>query len=147
MRPRGRWPNPESCQQLPRAQAPFVRLLSLHTSKGCRYRSTTRAHLAVGSASRTPIGSRSEINWLPIGRQPSTGGIPIGRRLAYHCLPIGMQNRLIMATPIRLLAVDQLDERLPRLRDAAQEIRRQAPREGWIKAIRNALGMSERSFA
>lgn len=52
-----------------------------------------------------------------------------------------------MATPIRLLALDQHDERLPRLRDAAQEIRRQAPRAGWISAIRNALGMSERSFA
>ena len=52
-----------------------------------------------------------------------------------------------MATPIRLLAVDQLDERLPKLRDAAEEIRRQTPRLGWLKAIRNALGMSERSFA
>jgi predicted DNA-binding mobile mystery protein A len=52
-----------------------------------------------------------------------------------------------MTTPIRLLAVDQMDERLPRLRDAAEEIRRQAPRAGWIKAIRTTLGMSERSFA
>lgn len=52
-----------------------------------------------------------------------------------------------MTTPIRLLAVDQLDERLPSLRDAAEEIRRQLPRTGWLKAIRTALGMSERSFA
>jgi predicted DNA-binding mobile mystery protein A len=52
-----------------------------------------------------------------------------------------------VGTPIKLLAVDQLDERLPRLREAAEEIRRQAPRAGWIKALRSALGMSERSFA
>lgn len=52
-----------------------------------------------------------------------------------------------MATSVKLLALDQMDERLPKLRDAAQEIRRQAPRPGWIKAIRSALGMSDRSFA
>jgi len=52
-----------------------------------------------------------------------------------------------MATPIKLLALEQLDERLPRLREAADEIRRQAPRTGWLKAIRSALGISERSFA
>ena len=56
-------------------------------------------------------------------------------------------DRFNMATPIRLLALDQHDERLPRLRDAAAEIRRQAPRAGWIKTIRSALGMSERSLA
>jgi predicted DNA-binding mobile mystery protein A len=52
-----------------------------------------------------------------------------------------------MVTPIKLLALDQLDKRLPRLRKAAQEINRQAPRGGWVKAIRSALGISERSFA
>lgn len=52
-----------------------------------------------------------------------------------------------MTTPVKLLAVDQLDERLTRLREAAEEIRRQAPRAGWVKTIRTALGMSVRSFA
>lgn len=53
------------------------------------------------------------------------------------------------ATPVKLLAVDQLDRRLPRLRKAAEELRAQAPRTGtgWVKAIRSALGISERAFA
>jgi predicted DNA-binding mobile mystery protein A len=50
-------------------------------------------------------------------------------------------------TPVRLLAVDQLDRRLPRLRKAAEEIVAQAPRTGWVRAIRSALGMSEGAFA
>ena len=50
-------------------------------------------------------------------------------------------------TPVRLLAVDQLDRRLPRLRKAAGEIVAQAPRTGWVRAIRSALGMSEGAFA
>ena len=52
-----------------------------------------------------------------------------------------------MTTPIKLLALDQLDKRLPRLRKAAQEINRQAPARGWVKTLRGALGISERSFA
>ncbi|TLY76623.1 MAG: helix-turn-helix domain-containing protein, partial [Gammaproteobacteria bacterium] len=52
-----------------------------------------------------------------------------------------------MRTSIKLLAVEQLDQRLPRLREAAEEMRRQAPRTGWVKAIRTALGMSDRIFA
>src|SRR5690348_1086783 len=52
-----------------------------------------------------------------------------------------------MTTPIKLLALDQLDKRLPRLRNAAQEINRQAPPGGWVKTLRGALGISERSFA
>jgi predicted DNA-binding mobile mystery protein A len=52
-----------------------------------------------------------------------------------------------MRTPIKLLAVDQIDRRLPRLQKAAEELRRQTPGMGWIKAIRGALGMSERIFA
>jgi predicted DNA-binding mobile mystery protein A len=50
-------------------------------------------------------------------------------------------------TSIKLLAIDQLDRRLSGLREAAQEIRRQTPRNGWVKAIRSALGMTDRSFA
>ena len=52
-----------------------------------------------------------------------------------------------MTRSVKLLAVDQLDERLTRLRKAAEEIRLQAPRAGWVKTIRTALGMSVRSFA
>ena len=52
-----------------------------------------------------------------------------------------------MTTPIKLLAIDQLDRRLPRLQKAAQEIRTQTPRRGWVKALRNAMGISERVFA
>jgi predicted DNA-binding mobile mystery protein A len=52
-----------------------------------------------------------------------------------------------MTTPIKLLALDQLDERLPHLREAAEEIRRQALRGGWVRTLRSALGISERSFA
>ncbi len=52
-----------------------------------------------------------------------------------------------MTTSIKLLALDQLDKRLPRLHRAAQEISRQTPRGGWAKALRGALGISERSFA
>ena len=52
-----------------------------------------------------------------------------------------------MTTPIKLLAVDQMDDRFVRLREAAEEIRRQAPRVGWVKTIRTALGMSVRSLA
>jgi predicted DNA-binding mobile mystery protein A len=52
-----------------------------------------------------------------------------------------------MTTSVKLLALDQLDARLPKLRDAAEEIRRQSPRTGWIKAIRTALDMTERSLA
>jgi len=52
-----------------------------------------------------------------------------------------------MTTPIKLLAVDQLDQRLAPLQQAADEIRRQTPRAGWVKTIRTALGMSVRGFA
>lgn len=52
-----------------------------------------------------------------------------------------------MPTSIKLLALEQMDARLPRLREAAEEIRRQLPRTGWLKAIRTTLGMSDRSFA
>lgn len=52
-----------------------------------------------------------------------------------------------MPTRIKLLALDQLDARLPSLRKAADEISRQAPQRGWIEALRSALGISQRSFA
>jgi predicted DNA-binding mobile mystery protein A len=52
-----------------------------------------------------------------------------------------------MTTPIRMLAIDQMDRRLPRLQRAAEELRRQAPHGSWIGALRGALGLSERAFA
>jgi predicted DNA-binding mobile mystery protein A len=52
-----------------------------------------------------------------------------------------------MRTSVRLLAIDQFDRRIPRLRKAADELRRQMPASGWIKAVRGALGISERAFA
>ena len=52
-----------------------------------------------------------------------------------------------MPTSIKRLALEQMDARLPLLREAAEELRRQTPRSGWVKAIRSALGMSDRSFA
>jgi predicted DNA-binding mobile mystery protein A len=52
-----------------------------------------------------------------------------------------------MSTPVKLLVVDQIDRRLPRLQKAADELRRQMPAVGWVRALRNALGLSERGFA
>jgi predicted DNA-binding mobile mystery protein A len=52
-----------------------------------------------------------------------------------------------MTTSVKLLATDQFDRRIPRLRKAAEELRRQRPASGWIKAVRGALGISERAFA
>ena len=52
-----------------------------------------------------------------------------------------------MNTPIKLLAVNQFDRRLPRLQKAAHELRSQAPRSGWVQTLRSALGLSERTFA
>jgi predicted DNA-binding mobile mystery protein A len=52
-----------------------------------------------------------------------------------------------VTTSIKLLAVDQLDRRLPRLQKAAHELRAQTPRSGWVHTLRGALGLSERAFA
>jgi predicted DNA-binding mobile mystery protein A len=40
-----------------------------------------------------------------------------------------------------------MDRRLPRLQKAAKELRVQVPHAGWVKTIRNALGISDRAFA
>ena len=47
-------------------------------------------------------------------------------------------------TQIRRLRLDQLDKRIGRLRSALQI---SAPRDGWIKQIREALGISARQLA
>jgi predicted DNA-binding mobile mystery protein A len=52
-----------------------------------------------------------------------------------------------MPRPIKQLALDQFESRLARLKLAAQEVRRQTPELGWVKAIRTALGMTDRAIA
>lgn len=52
-----------------------------------------------------------------------------------------------MSSEIKLLALTQVDRRLPQLRKGADEINGQTPHMGWIKGLRTALGMSERAFA
>ena len=52
-----------------------------------------------------------------------------------------------MTTAVKPPTVEQMDERLSPLREPAREMLRQKPGEGWVKAIRQALGMSDRSFA
>jgi predicted DNA-binding mobile mystery protein A len=50
-------------------------------------------------------------------------------------------------TPVSLLALELFDTELPELRQAAESLRRQMPREGWVRSIRKSLGMSMRAFA
>lgn len=52
-----------------------------------------------------------------------------------------------MKTPVKLLALDQFDKSLPDLQQAARGLRDQMPREGWVRAIRQSLGMSMRAFS
>jgi predicted DNA-binding mobile mystery protein A len=52
-----------------------------------------------------------------------------------------------MRTPVRLIALELFDKELPRLQRNAQFLREHLPREGWVRSIRKALGMSMRSFA
>ncbi|MBS0365510.1 MAG: mobile mystery protein A [Proteobacteria bacterium] len=52
-----------------------------------------------------------------------------------------------MKTPARLLSLEQFDKDLPRLRQSAALLERGAPREGWVRSLRQSLGMSMRSFS
>jgi predicted DNA-binding mobile mystery protein A len=52
-----------------------------------------------------------------------------------------------MSNSVNLLAIEQMDRRLPHLRKAAEELTAQKPRGGWLKALRRSLGISERAFA
>lgn len=45
-----------------------------------------------------------------------------------------------------LISAKELDRKLPSLRPAAGVLSRAAPRTGWIKALRHALGMSSAAF-
>ncbi len=46
-----------------------------------------------------------------------------------------------MPTRVKRLAVDQMDRKLPTLQRAAGVLRNNAPRSGWLHAIRSALDM------
>jgi predicted DNA-binding mobile mystery protein A len=52
-----------------------------------------------------------------------------------------------MPKGIHILLADILDTKLKRLQKSATELRENTPRGGWVRAIRTALGMSERAFA
>jgi predicted DNA-binding mobile mystery protein A len=52
-----------------------------------------------------------------------------------------------MRTPVKLLALEQFDKQLPQLQRAASSLRERLPREGWVRGIRQSLGMSMRSFS
>jgi predicted DNA-binding mobile mystery protein A len=52
-----------------------------------------------------------------------------------------------MRTPVKLLALEQFDQQLPKLEKAAQVLRDGTPRDGWVRGIRKSLGMSMRAFS
>ena len=47
-----------------------------------------------------------------------------------------------MPLPRNLLSASQFDRKLPRLRSAADELAGSTPSTGWIKALRQSLGLS-----
>ena len=47
---------------------------------------------------------------------------------------------------LHLLTASQLDRKLPALRSAAQTLARAMPASGWIKALRQGLGMTSAAF-
>lgn len=52
-----------------------------------------------------------------------------------------------MALPKHLLSASQIDRRLPRLRRAANVLIDSVPSPGWIKALRQSLGLTAEAFA
>lgn len=52
-----------------------------------------------------------------------------------------------MRTPVKLLALELFDQELPQLQAAAKALREHGPREGWIRSLRQSLGMSMRAFS
>lgn len=48
-------------------------------------------------------------------------------------------------TSVKLLALEQFDKTVPQLQQAARALH--VPREGWVRAIRQSLGMSMRAFS
>jgi predicted DNA-binding mobile mystery protein A len=51
-----------------------------------------------------------------------------------------------MALPRTLLSASQIDRKLPALRGAAQTLARAAPASGWIRVLRESLGITAASF-
>ncbi|HYL04134.1 MAG TPA: mobile mystery protein A [Steroidobacteraceae bacterium] len=51
-----------------------------------------------------------------------------------------------MRLPRNLLSASQFDRKLPRLRTAADEFARSRPSGGWIKALRQSLGLTAAAF-
>ena len=52
-----------------------------------------------------------------------------------------------MALPRNLLSASQLDRKLPTLRNAATVLARSQGATGWIKALRESLGLTSSAFA
>src|SRR5262245_37446305 len=52
-----------------------------------------------------------------------------------------------MPSKIKRLTANLLDDKFKRLRTSSAVLRDSTPRGGWLRAIRMALGMSERAFA
>jgi len=51
-----------------------------------------------------------------------------------------------MALPRTLLSASQIDRKLPALRSAAQTLARAIPASGWIRVLRESLGITAASF-
>jgi predicted DNA-binding mobile mystery protein A len=52
-----------------------------------------------------------------------------------------------MRTPVKLLALEAFDTELPQLQAAGKSLSEHLPKGGWVRGIRESLGMSMRSFA
>jgi predicted DNA-binding mobile mystery protein A len=52
-----------------------------------------------------------------------------------------------MTLPKHLLSASQIDRKLPRLRRAANVLTESIPSTGWIKALRQSLGLTAGAFA
>jgi predicted DNA-binding mobile mystery protein A len=52
-----------------------------------------------------------------------------------------------MRTPIKLLALELFDQELSQLQAAAKALQDHRPREGWVRGLRQSLGMSMRAFS
>lgn len=51
-----------------------------------------------------------------------------------------------MSTPRHLLSASQIDRKLPQLREAANLLAASVPSTGWIRALRQSLGLTAAAF-
>jgi predicted DNA-binding mobile mystery protein A len=51
-----------------------------------------------------------------------------------------------MTTPRHLLSASQIDRKLPQLREAANLLAASVPSTGWIRALRQSLGLTAEAF-